>query len=191
MRRFVGIVSITAALFMSAAGRAQAQTPAPAPAASSSSRGAPDLEAGVALVHRVTNKGESETYGPGWYVGGSYPVTRVISVIALLTGDYDSTNGRTANIYTYGGGARFTWGDGRIKPFAQVVFGGGQDNGIGAASASTNRFPMLAPGGGADIAMGRRLALRLRLDVPILMKFSDSFVGTRVAVGVSIPFGGQ
>src|SRR4030095_15414018 len=40
----------------------------------------------------------------------------------------------TANIYTYSGGARFDFmaPAGRIRPFAQVVLGLGQDNGIDA-----------------------------------------------------------
>jgi hypothetical protein len=119
-------------------------------------------------------------------------MTPVISVIALLTGDYDSNDGRTGHVYTYAGGARFQWNRAsRFRPFSQVVFGAGQDNGIGVASSETNHYPVLSPGAGADVALGGRVALRLRFDVPILMRFSDSFVGTRFAVGVSVPFGGE
>ncbi len=162
---------------------------APAQSTSAKTRGG-DIEAGVALFNRVTNKGEDSTYGPGWYVGGSYQITPTIALVGQFTADYDDVDGRTANIYTYTGGPRFQWKNAdRVRPYLQILFGAGQDNGIFAASSTTNYYPVLTSGVGADLAVTDSVAVRGRFDVPILMKFSDSYVGTRLSVGIIVPLG--
>lgn len=183
--------------------RASAQTPsAPSAASSRSSDGQwrGDVEAGVNFATWLKNQGVTHTYKKGWHGGASYRLTRLISVVAEATGDYGSDAGTSLNVYTYGGGARFQSGrkDQALRPYVQVLLGGGQDNGTGAGK--TNRYPMLAPGVGGDLSVSR-VAIRLRLDFPLLMTFGDplsgqisaghTLKGTRVAAGVSIPLGSR
>ena len=114
--------------------------------------------------------------------------------MAVVTAEYDKRDAYTANIYTYSGGARFDFmaPAGRVRPFAQVVLGLGQDNGIDAETPNkTNYYPYLAPGVGTDLAVHDRVSVRVRVDVPIFMRYSDSYTGIRFSAGVAVPFGGR
>ena len=114
--------------------------------------------------------------------------------MAVVTAEYDKRDAYTANIYTYSGGARFDFmaPTGRVRPFAQVVLGLGQDNGIDAETPNkTNYHPYLAPGVGTDLVVHRKVSVRVRVDVPILMRYSDSYTGIRFSAGIAIPFGSQ
>ena len=169
------------------AGPAGAQGPPAVPAQA-------DVEAGVNVADRVTNKGITNVYSRGFYAGGSFRLKALISVMAVVTAEYDQRDAYTANIYTYSGGARFDFmaPTGRVRPFAQVVLGLGQDNGIDAETPNkTNYYPYLAPGVGTDLAVHDRVSVRVRVDVPILMRYSDSYTGIRFSAGIAIPFGGR
>jgi hypothetical protein len=189
IRRFLHIV-ITAALGLGLivilAGPVEAQgTPAV--------RAQADVEAGLNVVDRVTNKGTSHVYSGGFYAGASFRLKALISVMALVSGEYDKRDTYTANLYSYSGGARFDFlATGRVRPFAQILLGLGQDNGIDAETPNkTNYYPYLAPGIGTDLAVHRRLSVRVRFDVPILMRYSDSYTGLRFSAGIAIPIGGK
>jgi len=183
---------LTSVLALAWAAPALAQTPAGAGA-----RG--DFDAGVDVVTRVTNEGTSTTFKGGWDAGASYRIRRVISGVAEVHGDYHSSGGDTVSLYTYGGGVRFESGrkDVRIKPFAQLILGGGQDD----AGGRTNHYPMLSPGGGVDLGISHGAALRVRVDFPLLMTTGDPLSGqvsaghtlkcTRLSIGVSFPFGSR
>jgi hypothetical protein len=190
IRRFLHIV-ITAALGLGLivilAGPVEAQgTPAV--------RAQADVEAGLNVVDRVTNKGTSHVYSGGFYAGASFRLKALISVMALVSGEYDKRDTYTANLYSYSGGARFDFmaPTGRVRPFAQILLGLGQDNGIDAETPNkTNYYPYLAPGVGTDLAVHRKLSVRVRFDVPILMRYSDSYTGLRFSAGIAIPIGGR
>jgi hypothetical protein len=129
------------------------------------------------------------TYKTGWFVGGAYHITHAINLIGLLGADYRSATGYTANIYTYSGGVRFeSEAEKRIKPFLQLLMGGAQDNGTG--DGIKNRYPVLTPGGGVDFGVNKKVAIRLRLDFPLFMRFgNDVYKGTRFSAGVVVPIG--
>jgi hypothetical protein len=170
------------------AGPAAAQGAAPAGGAQA------DVEVGIDVVNRVTNKGLTNVYTGGFYAGASWRIKTLISVMTVITADFDKRDAYTANIYTYAGGARFDLRtpEGRVRPFAQVVLGLGQDNGIDAETPNkTNYYPYLAPGVGTDLAVHDKLSVRVRVDVPILMRYSDSYTGIRFSAGIAIPFGGK
>jgi hypothetical protein len=182
---------------------AQAASDPPAKAASTAGPPAQgDFDAGYNPITWVRNQGTTTKYEKGWHAGASYRIRQVISVIAEASGDYRSVDGNTANIYTYAGGVRFQSGrrDVKVRPFAQLLFGGGQDNGDGS-TGKTNHYPMLSPGGGVDLAVSQAAAIRLRLDFPLLMTFGDPLTGqvsaghtlkcTRLSVGLSFPFGSR
>lgn len=168
-------------------------------AGSAGAQGAPagparaDVEGGVNIADRVTNQGITHVYNGGFYAGASFRITALISVMAVVNAEYDKRDAYTANIYTYSGGARidFIATAGRVRPFAQVVLGLGQDNGIDAETPNkTNYYPYLAPGVGTDLAVHRKVLVRVRVDVPVFMRFSDSHTGIRLSAGIAIPFGG-
>ena len=148
-----------------------------------------DLEVAYDVVNRVTNNGVSNTYPVGFHAGASYRLNTFVNVMAAFSGDYDTRPGFTANLYTYAVGARFQSDhmSRKARPFAQVLLGSGQDNGTG--NGRINHYPVLLPGGGTDLAVSPRLALRLLVDFPILMAYGDSLFGTRFSVGVSCPLG--
>jgi hypothetical protein len=148
-----------------------------------------EIEIAYDVANRVTNKGVTNTYMAGWHAGASYRINRIVNAMAAFSGDYDKRTGFTANIYTYAVGARFQSDATRRKarPFAQVLLGGGQDNGTG--TGKINHYPVLLPGGGTDLSVSPRLNVRLLLDFPILMAYGDSLTGTRFSVGISFPLG--
>jgi hypothetical protein len=175
----VRMVAGAATLFLVLAG--------PAPAAAQEFRG--DLEAGADLGMRVTNKGVTDLFKTGWHAGASYRVAHLISVIAVLSGDYDKRPGYTANVYLYAGGVRFGPGvkERKLSPFVQVVLGAGQDNGTG--NGKINRFPLVTPGLGADLKVATCAAIRFGLDFPLLMRYSDMLTATRFSVGLAFQMG--
>lgn len=159
-----------------------------------------DVDVGVNAVNRVHNQDTTTVFKGGWHAGASYRVKRIISVIAEASGDYHSSEGHTTGLYTYGGGVRFQGGDPkmRVRPFAQVLLGGGQDNAPGGTH-ETNHYPMINPGGGVDLGISPRVAIRLRLDFPLLMTTGDPLSGqvsaghtlkcTRMSAGIALPLG--
>jgi hypothetical protein len=159
-----------------------------------------DIDVGFNAVNRVHNQDTTTIFKGGWHAGASYRVKRIISVIAEASGDYHSSDGHTTSLYTYGGGVRFQGGDPkpRLRPFAQVLLGGGQDNAPGGAH-ETNHYPMINPGGGVDLGISPRMAVRVRLDFPLLMTTGDPLSGqasaghtlkcTRLSIGLSFPLG--
>ena len=167
----------------------QTLPPSPAPAAAPAGDAHGTIEGGVDLGLGVRNRGETDTYKTGWYVGGSFHITQTINLIGLLGADYRSEDGFTANIYTYSGGVRFqSDADKRVKPFIQILMGGAQDNGTG--DGVKNRYPVLTPGGGVDFGVGKKVAIRARLDFPLFMRFgNDVYKGTRFSAGIVVPIG--
>ncbi len=160
-----------------------------APAAAKADDYKGDLDVAAHLFNKVRNRGVTSTYKGGWHVGTSYRVLHVVSMIAEFSGDYRKCPGYTANIYAYSGGVRFqsgTKGE-RVKPFAQILMGGAQDNGTG--DGTINHYVVVTPGGGVDVGLGRHVAARLKLDFPLYMTFGDVLKGQRLSLGVSVPLG--
>lgn len=198
-------------MFLSTLAMISVLTQTPGSAAQPSARG--DVYTGYNAVMSVRNQGTTTTYKGGWHGGASYRITRVISVAGEASGDYRSDGGQTANIYLYVGGVRFQSGRSaqRVRPFAELLFGGGQDNSGPTAqrvpegqngsadSGKINHYPVLKPGGGVDLGISPRVAVRVRVDVPLLMTTGHrlsgqtdarhTLKGTRLSIGVSIPYG--
>lgn len=165
-------------------------TTSPAPSAGTDYHG--DYEAGVNFFNRILDRGVTTTYAPGWYAGTSYRIIRVASVVAEIGGDYKTRSGASgAYVYTFSGGARFQSGSksARVRPFAQLLFGTGLDNGGIGSHATRNHYPVLTPGGGADLRIAKHLAARLKLDFPLYATFGDVHKGFRLSIGASIPVG--
>jgi hypothetical protein len=195
----LGIIAVTTVVCLGGvlSGQAFAQTgTAPAPAAASTTPSAGtdyrgDYEVGVNLFDRILNRGVTTTYAPGWYAGASYRIIHIVSAVGEIGGDYKTSGGASLHVYTFQGGARFQSGtkSARVRPFAQLLFGSGLDNGGIGQLATRNHFPVLTPGGGADLRIGKHVAARLKLDFPLYATFGDVHKGLRLSIGASIPLG--
>ncbi len=174
---------------------ALAQTPAqPSKPAASAGSGLDyhgDYAVGINAFNSILNRGERTTYSPGWFAGASYRITRIISVVGEIGGDYTKQSGTSYHLYTFSGGARFQSGrkHERARPFAQILLGTGIDNGNIGQSTPTNHFPVVTPGGGVDVRLSKHAAARVKLDFPLYATFGDVHKGARLAFGVSVPVG--
>lgn len=189
---FVCLVGILSASAFAQTGSTPAPAAGAAPSAGADYHG--DYEAGINLFDRVLNRGVTTTYAPGWYAGASYRIIRLASVVGEIGADYKTSSGSSLYVYTFQGGARFQSGSksARVRPFAQILFGSGLDNGGGIGnSTSRNHFPVLTPGGGIDLRAGAHVAARLKLDFPLYATFGDVHKGLRLSVGASIPLGAK
>jgi hypothetical protein len=181
------IASALGVVLAAGVGTPAAAQSASKPAAATSSSSDPargSLEGGVDFGMRTNNDGVKNTYKSGFYVGGSMHVASVISLIAMVGGDYQSRDAFKANIYTYSGGVRFqsTSNSMRVKPFIQVLLGGAQDNGTG--NGIKNHYMNVTPGGGVDLGLGSSAAVRVRLDFPLFMTFGPLVKATRISAGI-------
>jgi hypothetical protein len=150
-----------------------------------------DYAAGINAFNSILNRGERTTYAPGWFAGASYRITPIISVVGELGGDYKKESGTSFYLYTFSGGARFQSGRkaARVRPFVQVLLGTGLDNGNIGQSTPTNHFPVVTPGGGADVGLSKNFTARVKLDFPLYATFGDVHKGLRLALGLSVPVG--
>ncbi|HEY2431583.1 MAG TPA: outer membrane beta-barrel protein [Vicinamibacterales bacterium] len=192
--RFAPIATLllTAALLPApAAAQAASGQPTTTPAKStpSGSDDHGDYFGGIDVVNRVLNRGESTTYQPGWFAGASYRITHVVSVTGEATADYRDDNGTSQHITTFSGGVRFQSGSraAKVRPFATILMGTGLDN--LTTDGTTNHYPVVTPGGGADFRLAEHLAARVKLDFPLYATFGDVHKGARLALGISVPVG--
>jgi opacity protein-like surface antigen len=93
----------------------------------------------------------------------------------------------SANLFTYMFGPEVKFHAGRLQPFGEVLFGGAHSNFYGNAcssvsglcgsrSPSNNAFSM-AVGGGVDIAVSRKISIRLVDADFVLNRFGNNFTG--------------
>jgi hypothetical protein len=106
--------------------------------------------------------------------------------------------GLSAQMYTYLFGPRFTFRRSeKFVPFAQALFGGGRLNASsGSVQAGENAFA-LSLGGGLDIGVGHRFAIRA-IQAEYLITHFPNVVGTtvtqnnyRLSAGIVLRFGGR
>lgn len=99
---------------------------------------------------------------------------------------YDVSGCASGNMFTYMFGPQVKYRKGKIEPFAEVLLGGAHSNfyanactGLeicGSASPSNNAFAM-AVGGGVDLAVSSKFAIRL-VDADFeLTRFGNNFTG--------------
>jgi len=102
--------------------------------------------------------------GDGWNTGGAFYFSQWLGVKGEFSGTYatDSTvpKARSVHNYTYTFGPVITVRSyHRVNPFAEVLFGSYHET-IKGSPVSNNGFALLA-GGGADINLNFRFALRI------------------------------
>jgi opacity protein-like surface antigen len=99
----------------------------------------------------------------------------------------DVTGCASANVFTYMFGPQIKYRAGKLEPFAEVLVGGAHSNfygsacqnisGICGSTSPTNNAFAMAIGGGVDIAVSGRFAIRLVDADYELTRFGNNFTG--------------
>lgn len=136
--------------------------------------------------------------GNGW---GAFNFSHSLGIVGEIASQHASNvlgSGADLTLTSYLVGPRYTLGHARhFAPFAQVLLGGAHASGNMAPGSSglpgsANAFAMTA-GGGLDISLTRRIALRAFEADYYLTRFdngvSDQQNNLRIAAGVIVRFG--
>jgi peptidoglycan-associated lipoprotein len=136
--------------------------------------------------------------GSGWV---AFNLSHSVGIVGEIAGQHASNifgGGADLTLTSYLAGPRYTWAHARhFSPFAQVLLGGvhasgGLAPGSSGLPGSANAFAMTA-GGGLDISLTRRIALRAFEADYYLTRFNnglnDHQNNLRIAVGVIVRFG--
>jgi outer membrane immunogenic protein len=138
--------------------------------------------------------------GSGWVAFKFSRSLAVVGEIASQTASNISSSGADLTLTSYLAGARYSWTHAaRFAPFAQALVGGAHAGGTLAPGnsglpGSANAFAMTA-GGGLDIGLTRRIALRALEADYYLTRFdngvNDHQNNLRIEAGVIIRIGGK
>jgi outer membrane immunogenic protein len=137
--------------------------------------------------------------GSGW-IGINF--SHSLGIVGEIAGQHasnTSSTGADLTLTSYLAGPRYTWGRAHhFAPFAQALLGGAHASGSLAPGSSglagsANAFALTA-GGGLDVRLTRRIALRAFEADYYLTRFdngvNDHQNNLRVAAGVILRFGG-
>lgn len=165
-------------------GFAAAQESAPTPIA--------EIGLNYSYVHlgSAQSATSSQNGGSGYL---EYNLNRVVGLVADFGGYANASalaGGNTAT-FTYLFGPRFNWRKSRVVPYTQFLFGGA-DTALNGPLASTTRNGFAtAAGGGIDIAVTKRIAVKpIQLEYIAARPSSNSFQNNlRYSAGVVLRFG--
>jgi hypothetical protein len=121
----------------------------------------------------------------GWLASFSRDVKPLLSIVGEAGGNYLFDDGETLGLHTFQAGIRLAGSTaGRARPYAQVLAGVAVASCCGEVAARA----VIEPGGGVDVPLGRRTALRLGVGVP-LTSGSDATTLVRIHTGITVDFG--
>lgn len=148
----------------------------------------------------------------GWEASANVNFSRWLGVEGDLSGHYRGTcasvSGLTCSNFSFMGGPRFTFRDGKIVAFAHGLFGGDKlslsinSGALGIAGVSnltasvSNTSFALATGGGVDYAVTNRVSIRFAQFDYFLTRHLNDIPGVpaqnnyRVSAGIVFSFGG-
>jgi len=202
--RIVSRVGLGLALTLLLAAPAVAQQPAAPGATGASGAVIPDNKGDINFNYaymRITAKksGVWNSYNAGWQFSGAKRLARGISLMASFGGyigeNIDSIDERVkqtpAKYYLYQGGVRFSSKNNALasgkrmmfKPFAEVLYGGANDNAV-----QMNHFSAMTVGGGVDLQIANKMSIRVQAGMPMFFFFGPVHLGTQFQVGFVIPF---
>jgi hypothetical protein len=117
----------------------------------------------------------------GWNASLAGNINKTFGIAGDFSGDYGKIEGVTTHVYTYAGGPVVNLNhDGKVNPFVHALFGGARLNlsaslgGPGTASLTFNGFTVIA-GGGVDVKVSPRVAVRLVQADWVYLHFGDTF----------------
>lgn len=119
----------------------------------------------------------------GWLVSVAGRATNVVSIVGEVAGNYKSEEGETLRIHTFQAGVRFLARQNpNVTPWGQFLLGGANASG-GCCGESETKFS-IEPGGGVDVPVGGRVAMRLGVGFPMVFVEGETFNTFRVQVGL-------
>jgi hypothetical protein len=197
--RCIGVVALTAALFMPTVVFAQDTAP-PIPVA--------EISGGYMLM-RHSGDDSAKTFPGGWFFSGAANLNQWFGIVGEAGGSHkgenvDASGFRTENrlnLYTFMAGPRFFRQYGRVVPFAQVLTGVARStwNGDYASGSFQGTFEgarndfALQPGGGLTFYVSERVGARIGADYRYLADVSEEEVESahefRVIAGLTFGWG--
>jgi Outer membrane protein beta-barrel domain len=153
------------------------------------------------------------TFPKGWLGAVSGRISKSVDIVAEVGQSSKSASEpvsgarATLRLLNYGAGPRFvSRASAHAVPFAQVLVGGARASAgidscgtlltpsqcadVRGVDSATNGFA-LQPGGGADIALSRRVGVRLQSDYRYIRIEGENLHEVRFATGVVVRFGGS
>jgi len=130
--------------------------------------------------------GGANTHGGS--VSGAAYFNNWLGIVGDFGAYHFSQFGITANTYTFLGGPRLSANRGKsFSPFVQALVGGDR---LAAGGGSTHGFSW-STGGGVDLAVSRRIAIRPQFDY-IGLRFSNGTThAARASISLVFRFGGR
>jgi hypothetical protein len=189
---------------------AMAQQPtAPAKAAPAAKIGAsgaaiPDNKGDISFNYAYMNvtakkSGVYNSYPSGWSFAGAKRLARGISLMASFSGFIGDNiesidvrvNQEPSKYYMYMGGVRFSTKNNAtaggkhmfLKPFAEVQYGGANDN-----ATHMNHFSAMTIGGGVDLQVSQKVSIRVQAGMPMFFFFGPVHLGYQFQAGFVVPF---
>lgn len=156
-------------------------------------------EADVAVSYSVLRQLDADveqTSPLGWVAALAGNFTDWFAILGEVGGNYKSFDAGgmdvDVKIHSFMAGARFTnRRSAGALPFGQVLVGAARTIGtVIGISRSTTAFA-IQPGGGVDIGVGPRVAIRLQGDYRLLRDEGETFSEFRFAVGAVFGFGAR
>lgn len=149
----------------------------------------------VAFSYSILHDSEiEETFPTGWLLAVNGNISRIFSVVGEVGGNYKTIDivgtDVKLSVHSFMGGLRLRNETPHAVPFAQFLVGGARGKaGVLGESASETSFA-LQPGGGVDIQLTDRVALRVQGDYRIVSR-DETSTEFRFAVGAVIGFGSR
>ena len=164
-------------LVLSAAATARAQAPA-----------AVAGDVGVSYSFLRILEGDGENLPAGWLASFAGRVTPAVSVVGEVGGNYKSESGQTLKLHTFQGGVRVSSGTSvEVRPYAQFLVGGMN---LTCCGEGVTHW-MVEPGGGVDVPINRRTAVRFGVGVPVVFSDGDTSKALRLHAGVVFQLGSR
>jgi hypothetical protein len=123
----------------------------------------------------------------GWQATLSFRLTTNLSIVGEIGGSHGLFRDTNFTIQRYAllGGMKLSGGEGRMRPFFQVLFGGTRQGGdVGLANGLA-----LQPGGGADLELNDRFTFRGQGDYRIMREDGEIYTGYRASGMIIIYLG--
>ena len=155
-----------------------------ASSAAAQARSSANVAGGYSFLRELETPGA--TYATGWTASFAATPPGGLGWVAEAGANYRQPAGVPQHLLALLGGARFTGGTrSRVVPFAQALAGLERYSEIGFAE---NGFAV-QPGGGIDVWVADRLALRAEVDYRWVRASQQTFNEVRVAAGLAYALG--
>jgi len=152
--------------------------------------------ADIAVSYSILNDTDlDETFKWGWVGAATVHATDWLAIVGEVGGNYRTFEAfgeeLDLSVHSFMGGARFGAPLGNVTPFGQILFGSARASASVVGHSESESAFAFQPGGGVDIAMGRRVALRVQGDYRSISSDGDTSGEVRFAVGVAFGFGSR